>query len=217
VKTPMLLLSRLRQLSPCLISFAEVTVLMMVTTLRRFAASRAASIVGAMTIASVACSENLPEQRSGIVQIEIPESMRQEHEQIHGALVAASEQPGAVGEAARALTGVLHPHFVREEQIALPPLGLLESLARGEYEPWMRDVLPMTDSLQAEWSQMLREHEVIAAAAVRLEEVARAEGDAEVERLARTLQLHARTEEEVYYPAAVLVGIVVRMNEDRRQ
>jgi hypothetical protein len=179
--------------------------------------ARAAPLVWLITIMPVACGENRPEQRSGSVQVTIPESMRQEHEQIHTALVAATERPGALGEAARALAEALHPHFVREEQIALPPLGLLESLARGEYEPWMREVLPMTDSLEAEWSRMLREHEVIGAAAVRLEAVARAEGDGDVERLARTLQLHARTEEEVYYPAAVLVGIVLRMHEAERQ
>lgn len=190
---------------------------MMMMKLRRSYAPRAATLMGLVVITSVACSEDRAEQRSGDVQIEVPESMRQEHEQIHHALIAATEHHGAVGEAARALAEVLHPHFIREEQIALPPLGLLEPLARGEYEPWMRDALPMTDSLEAEWSQMLREHEAIGAAAVRLEEVARAEGDTEVERLARTLQLHARTEEEIFYPAAVLVGRVIRMHEDGRQ
>jgi hypothetical protein len=187
------------------------------TKLRRFTGRRAAALVWLMAMMPIACSEKRPEQGSGNVQIEIPESMRQEHEHIHSALVAAAAEPGSVGEAARALAEVLHPHFVREEQIALPPLGLLESLARGEYEPWMRDVLPMTDSLEAEWSQMLREHAVIGAAAVRLEEVAHAEGHPEIERLARNLQLHARTEEDVNYPAAILVGKMVRMHEERRQ
>ena len=96
-----------------------------------------------------------------------------------------------MGEAARQLTAILHPHFVREEQIALPPLGLLEPLAWGDFEPWMRDVLEMTDWLATELPQILREHEAIGAAAARLAEVARDEGAAEVERLARTLQLHA--------------------------
>jgi hypothetical protein len=50
----------------------------------------------------------------------------------------------------------------------------------------------------------------IGAAARRLEQVAREEGNAEVERLAQKLQLHARSEEEVLYPAAVLVGELVR-------
>lgn len=145
------------------------------------------------------------------MQLEIPRSLREEHEQIHEALLAAMEAPGEIGEAARELAEILHPHFVREEQIALPPLALLEPLARGAFEPWMRDVLPLTDSLAAELPQMLGEHEAIGAAAARLEEVARAGGAAEVERLARALQLHARSEEEVFYPAAILVGEIVRM------
>lgn len=168
-----------------------------------------------VAVASGACGEGPPEPRSAAVQIEIPEAMRLEHEEIHGALVAATEAPGAVGEAARALAEVLHPHFVREEQIALPPLGLLGPLARGEYESSMREVLAMTDSLEAEWPKMLREHEAIAAAAARLEEVARAEGNVEAERVATTLQAHAKTEEDVNYPAAILVGRVVRMLQER--
>ncbi len=142
--------------------------------------------------------------------IEAPESIRREHEEIHEALVAATRAPGPVGESARELEAVLGPHFEREEQIALPPLGLLEPLARGDYEPWMRDVLPMTDSLAAELPQMLREHEAIGAATARLERVAREEGAADVERLARTLRSHAKSEEEILYPAAILVGDVVR-------
>lgn len=140
----------------------------------------------------------------------IPASMRAEHAEIHGALEEATRLPGPVGEAARELARVLHPHFVREEQIALPPLSLLRPLAEREYEPWMRDILPMTDSLRAELPRMLREHQAIGAAARRLEEVARAARNAEVEHLAQKLQLHARSEEELFYPAAVLVGDLVR-------
>lgn len=143
-------------------------------------------------------------------RIRVPESLRAEHAEIHEALVRATKRPGRVGAAARELAGVLHPHFVREEQIALPPLGLLAPLARGEREDWMREVLPMTDSLRAELPRMLKEHEGIAAAARRLGEVARAEHDAEATRLAEQLQLHARSEEELFYPAAVLVGDLVR-------
>lgn len=54
--------------------------------------------------------------------IQIPASVATEHEEIHSTLVAATKAPGRVGAAARELAEVLHPHFVREEQIALPPL-----------------------------------------------------------------------------------------------
>jgi hypothetical protein len=144
------------------------------------------------------------------MQFEIPQSMQEEHEGIHVALVAATEVPGPVGEAARELAEILHPHFVREEQIALPPPSLLEPLAQGTFAPGMRDGLPMTDSVAAELPQMLREHEAIRAAAARLLEVARVAGSVEVQRLARDLQAHARAEEDLLYPAAILVGEIVR-------
>ena len=142
--------------------------------------------------------------------IEIPESMRAEHAEIHAALERATLAPGRVGEAARALARVLHPHFQREEQIALPPLGLLAPLARGEFTEAMLEVLPMTDSLRAELPGMLEEHVAIRAATARLGEVARAEHNTPVMRLAEQLALHAKSEEEMFYPAAVLVGDIVR-------
>ncbi|HET9251446.1 MAG TPA: hypothetical protein VFP58_04955, partial [Candidatus Eisenbacteria bacterium] len=82
----------------------------------------------------------------------IPKSIQEEHEEIHAALVEATKAPGQVGAAARELANVLHPHFVREEEIALPPLGLLEPLATGKTIPaeTMKTVLAMTDLLRAE-------------------------------------------------------------------
>src|SRR5574338_119989 len=140
----------------------------------------------------------------------IPASIRAEHEAIHDALERATKERGRVGEAARALAKVLHPHFVREEQIALPPLALLAPLARGEFTPAMLDILPMTDSLRAELPRMLEEHGAIRAATESLGAVARAERNADVAELADALALHAQTEEEILYPAAVLVGDLVR-------
>lgn len=145
----------------------------------------------------------------------IPASIRAEHEEIHGALERATQEPGRVGEAARSLAKVLHPHFVREEQIALPPLGLLAPLARGEFTRGMLDVLPMTDSLRAELPRMLQEHVAIRAATIELGEVATAEGNASVARLAEQLALHASSEEELFYPAAVLVGDLVKARAAR--
>jgi hypothetical protein len=57
---------------------------------------------------------------------------------------------------------------------------------------------------------MLQEHNDIRAAVEQLRIAAREQHAAQYERLAEQLALHARTEEEVLYPAAVLVGDVVR-------
>lgn len=143
-------------------------------------------------------------------KIEIPAGIKAEHEEIHAELVAATKAPGRVGEAARALAEVLHPHFVREEQIALPPLGLLAALARGESSAAMRAVLSLTDSLRQELPRMLEEHKAIHAATVHLGQAAQAEKNEAVAHLADKLALHAQSEEEVFYPAAILVGDLVR-------
>jgi len=136
----------------------------------------------------------------------IPPAMKAEHDVIHQRLARATAAPGRTGEAARVLVEILHPHFVREEQIALPPLGLLAPLARGEITPEMATVLSMTDSLRAELPRMLKEHKDIHAAAARMAEAARMESNAEVEDLAKILAAHAEAEEQLFYPAAVLVG-----------
>ena len=169
-------------------------------------------IFGLVRPASNAAQVN-PHRKPGVQTspIQIPEPMRAEHGEIHNELVRATQAPGGVGTAARALAAVLHPHFEREEQIALPPLGLLAPLARGEFKPEMRKVLPLTDSLRAELPRMLEEHKAIHAATVRLSEAARAAGNATVARFTEALVLHARSEEELFYPAALLVGDVVRM------
>jgi hypothetical protein len=140
------------------------------------------------------------------MRFEIPKPLQAEHEELHASLVRATKEPGAVGEAAREVARLLHPHFVREEQFALPPLALLAELARSGVMPGMAEVLPMTRRLKAELPAMLAEHEQIVAALGKLRAAARASGLGEYERFAEALVLHAQTEEQVLYPAAILVG-----------
>lgn len=147
------------------------------------------------------------------MEFEIPRSLKSEHEELHATLVRATKEPGATGTAAKAVAALLHPHFVKEEQVALPPLGLLAPLARGEWKPEMRAVLDLTEKLKADLPQMLAEHRAIVAALDKLGQAARADGHAEYAEFAEKLKLHAQTEEEVSYPAAILVGEYVKRNK----
>ena len=139
----------------------------------------------------------------------IPTTIREEHEEIRTEMASATKLAGRTGLAARALSALLQPHFVREEQIALPPLSLLGPLSRNERvaSAW---VLPMTDSLRREMPRMLRDHVAIRAAAQRLATAAQSEGQTMVVRFTDRLAVHARTEEELLYPAAMLVGDLIR-------
>ena len=142
--------------------------------------------------------------------IAVPQSLQREHHAIHDALEEATKAPGRVGAAARELAAVLGPHFEREDEIALPPLGLLRPLAAGEQPAGMEQALVMTDALRKELPRMLEEHERIRAATENLRTAAREEHDRARERFADQLAAHAQSEEEVLYPAAILVGDIIR-------
>ena len=141
----------------------------------------------------------------------IPESLKLEHEELHADLVRATKAGGKTGEAAKAVAKVLHDHFVKEEEFALPPIGLLAALTRGKVDEQMRSVLVMTDRLKAELPDMLREHEAVVAALKKLTAAAKKEKLPEHARFAEKLMLHAKTEEDVLYPAAILVGEYLKL------
>lgn len=148
--------------------------------------------------------------------IAIPQSLQAEHHEIHEALTEATRAPGRVGAAAKELAAVLDPHFERENEIALPPLGLLAPLAAGQTPAGLPEALAMTDALRKELPRMLEEHKRIRAATEKLRIAAREAKAPAQEHLAETLAAHARTEEEILYPAAILVGDVIRARSVKR-
>jgi iron-sulfur cluster repair protein YtfE (RIC family) len=149
-------------------------------------------------------------QPEASVMFQTPESIAAEHRELHEVLAGATKEPGELGAAARNLEAALAPHFKREEQIATPPLGLLDKLAHGPATAEMRGVLPMTDALEAELPKMLKEHEGIKAKAAAFRAAAVSAKRDEYVRFADTLAAHARQEEQILYPAAIVVGRYVK-------
>jgi hypothetical protein len=136
----------------------------------------------------------------------IPEALKHENEELHEELVWATKSGGRTGEAALAVAKLLHPHFVKEEAYALPPLGLLQPISRGEVTADMGSVLELTDKLEAEMPQMLAEHVEIKKGLEALVAAADAEGKPQYAAFAHKLSAHALSEEQLAYPAALLVG-----------
>ena len=160
--------------------------------------------------ATDATEPDQPKKDQGM-EFKTPASLKAEHKELHEELTKATKAGGKTGEAAQAVAQVLHPHFVKEEEFAMPPLSLLPALAEGKLSADMKQVLVLTDRLKKELPQMLKEHQAIVAALQKLEEAAKAESKLDVTHLAEKLRLHAQTEEEVLYPAAVLVGEYVKV------
>jgi hypothetical protein len=145
-----------------------------------------------------------------VMQLCIPHSLKEEHEELHAELARATKSGGLTGQAALSLVRIMHPHFRKEEEYALPPLGLLADLSRGNIRPEMSAVLTMTDRLEAELPMMVAEHKEIVGALNALMDAAKAEGKVEYVRFAEKLMAHALTEEEVSYPTALLIGRYIK-------
>lgn len=152
-----------------------------------------------------------PAVRQMPVKFPIPESVIEEHTELRAELLHAAQSGGKTGVAAQALTKLMEPHFVKEEELAQPALGLLPELAQGKVTPQMNAVLPVTEELRRSLPEMLSEHKEIHASLVQLEAAAKAEHKPEVERFAQQLMHHALTEEQITYPAALLVGEYLKL------
>ena len=140
----------------------------------------------------------------------IPESLNEEHAHLMEVMVRAVREEGALGEAARALEEVLHPHFLKEEELALPPLGML-TVTGDEPTGNIDEIIALTERFGKELPRMLEEHVMIAERSEVLSLEAKNAGKDEYADFARDLAHHAQLEEEVMYPASLLVGSYLRL------
>jgi hypothetical protein len=145
------------------------------------------------------------------IEFKIPKSLQAEHAELHEELAKAIAAGGKVSEAAKTVAALLHAHFEKEEEYALPPLGLLSELAQGRVTPEMRSAIVMADKLKADLPHMLQEHKDIVVALKKLVAAAKQENKPEHARFAEKLIQHAQNEEEVLYPAAILVGEYLKL------
>jgi hypothetical protein len=82
----------------------------------------------------------------------------------------------------------------------------LKALARGETPAELAEMVKLAQALRIEMPQMIDEHRQIAEALHLLASNAEAAGKPDYVALAEEMLLHAHIEEDVLYPAAVLIG-----------
>lgn len=138
--------------------------------------------------------------------LQVPVSLRSGHDAIYATLKRAMREAGATGEAARRLAQVWDGHMMREEKFAFRPLGLLKALARGETPEELATAAKLVEGLRRELPQILDEHRQIAELLRVLAGAAEAQGKPEYVAFAEDLIVHAHLEEDVLYPAALLIG-----------
>ena len=140
------------------------------------------------------------------MNLKTPTQLMLMHQALHADINDASRLRGRTGKAAKLVARLIGPHYAKEEEFALPPLGLLPALAAGTIEPQMAAAVTLAKRLHNELPDLLAERHAIVAALEELMAAAEAEGHAELVGRAERLMLHEETEEQVSYPTVILIG-----------
>lgn len=152
------------------------------------------------------------QSREIILPLKIPEAMELEHEELHMELRKATRMPGKVGKAAKQVAQVLHPHFEKENELALPVIGVARELAEGKTSTDYPKALELHDKFRAEYDKMLQEHVEIVKSLDELEKAAKKAKKSAVVDFAKKLRMHARTEEDLTYPAVLMAGKLLKQS-----
>jgi len=140
----------------------------------------------------------------------IPNHALAEHKATLDHLTGLAAEPGAVGLAARHVLAAMVPHDQREEAFVLPLLGLIDDIAADKVVPEMAWAVPMAARLQSERAALYDEHTTIISGLIELTAAAQTRNDASLVAFAEQVAADEINDGEFVYPAALLVGRLVR-------
>ncbi len=136
-----------------------------------------------------------------------PPSVERAHQELLQLLMIVQRLPGKTGTCAGVVAKCLQPHLNREDECALPLLGLLQDLAVGQLTlADARRATKVYARLREEYPRMTAEHRELFKLMEQLKTLGMEEGHLTAVRFAETMERHAEDEEELLYPAALLAG-----------
>lgn len=136
----------------------------------------------------------------------VPTAIEHGHEQLFEELKEVIAIGGEIGEKANSLNENMAPHFKKEEEYALPPLGLLLALSEGRWELDKNEAIRMADKLEEKLAEMTAEHREIEKYLHELKKAAEESNNEQALLFVKNLTLHVELEDQVLYPATILVG-----------
>lgn len=137
---------------------------------------------------------------------EVPSSIMEEHKTLLDQAYQFTSLPDSAGLVALKLYELMQYHFKVEEDIVLPPLGLLPMLANSKIPEESEELIQLTEKLKPQIAVMLAEHQMVAAYLEEIKQVASNDYLTGIIEFEKELQKHAQIEEEVFFPASLLIG-----------
>ena len=139
-----------------------------------------------------------------------PKSLQLSHDEVRAGFVRATMGGGPIAAAAKRLAKISLPHFDGEEKFVFPVLGLLPDLKNGFVQQEMADLLPLIADFRTRFDSLEKQHESIRSAIENLLEASHRSNNREVAKFAYNLRIHERIEDEVIFPAVMLIGNYLR-------
>lgn len=144
-----------------------------------------------------------------------PSVLKKEHERLLGEIGRLASYPDNTGKAAGSLDTLMQHHFGEEEDFVFPQLAVLPTLASGEMPDQSEELITLGEKLNAQLSHLHAEHQMIKAYMQELKSAAAEDHRAEFEVFENDLDRHAKMEEEVIFPAAILVGDYLKIKKTK--
>jgi hemerythrin HHE cation binding domain-containing protein len=143
-----------------------------------------------------------------------PSSLEEEHKEIHEILEKILSSSGDTANMAKQVQSRLQPHFEKEEQLSIPVLGALQPYVNGTLtEETRNQAIQISQQFKQEYPTMLEEHKQIVAALDNLENTAMQENRQDAISFIADLKSHALNEEQVTYPATIIVGELLELQK----
>ncbi len=141
----------------------------------------------------------------------VPSSIKATHKSLLDKIHQLGLVQDSSGRVALKIEVMMQHHFAEEEDFILPPLGLLPLLAAGKLPDQNKNVILLSEKLKSELTHMSVEHQLIKAYLKELKQAAKKESLPKIVEFENEVLQHAITEEEVFFPAAILVGEYLKL------
>jgi hypothetical protein len=168
-----------------------------------------------LAVAALMCIFSFSAVTAEQAKLQVPQSMRLQHEQIVSRLEHFASRKGAHSAAAQRAVTFLKKHYAKEEEFVLPTLSLLPRLAKGEIAKDMEPAIAMADRTKSAQSEFQNDHINITSLMNELIEAGKKKRDEELVRFATRVAAQSLNDIEVAHPTAILIGDYVRLRLSR--
>ena len=143
---------------------------------------------------------------------EVPSSIKKTHLYLLEQIQKMTLYKDSSGRVAKKIEELMQHHFKEEEDLILPPLGLLPSIANGQIPEQSEEVILLSENVKSMMNHMSVEHQLINAYIKELKQASDKENLPEILEFENEVIKHATSEEEVFFPASILIGDYLKLN-----